>query len=73
MSTSFGSVKGRKECPDELRRWDSYYVPQELHITRFAGSVENGTMLQLTLGNEHIQLNSDQVRDLMTILISTRV
>jgi len=72
MSTSFGSIHGRKECPDEMRR-ESYYIPHELHITRFAGGVDVGTMLQLTIGSEHIQLTSDQVRDLLIALIQTGV
>lgn len=68
MSTDIATIKGRYES--NLTQKLSYREG-ELHLTRFWGGKENGTMLQLTVVGEHtnyIQLTAKQIEELREVL-----
>ena len=71
MSTELATINGRYEDPNPSLR-KSEYLDTEMHLTSFSG--EDGPMIQITLGgfpaNDHIQLNTKQVRDLLNAIKS---
>ncbi len=67
MSTTLGIIKGRQEIPQK-GIMKSNYKDSELVLTRFSGGTKNGTMLQISTENDHIQLTVQQVRNLIDTL-----
>lgn len=71
MSTELATINGRYESPDPALK-KSEYLETELHLTSFSGGVANGPMIQISFGRypgqDHIQLNKDQVLELITTL-----
>jgi hypothetical protein len=65
MSTELTPIKGRIKVFSSEKR--SKYERDEMLLTSFSGS-KNGRMIQITLQANHIQLTSEQVKDLITTL-----
>lgn len=59
MSTELETLKGIKNLSLEVK---------ELYITRFYGGTKRGASLQITLGNDYIQLDNETVKRLIKIL-----
>lgn len=66
MSTELTRIKGRIEIPVSSEK-RSKYEHDEMLLTSFSGG-NNGRMIQITLQANHIQLTSEQVKDLIATL-----
>lgn len=67
MSTTFKPIEGLKEIPHtEIK--ESEYKPTQLHVSTFWGGNIRGKSLQLSIGNEHIQLDNNAARKLIMLL-----
>ncbi len=67
MSTQIAVIKGIREAIQGRER-KTYYLPESLFITRYFGGEKNGTMLQLTINNSHIQLTKIEIDELKKVL-----
>ena len=67
MSQTILYIEGVKELPDR-EKMESLYVVQDVYFTKFAGGIQRGRSLQITIGNEHVQLNQLQTEELAKIL-----
>ena len=65
MSTSLETLKGKKES---VRGYSIDYVECDLYLTRFYGGVERGASLQITFGQDYIQIDNESVHRLIKIL-----
>ena len=68
MSTELATINGRYEDPDpEIKK--SQYFDTEMYLTGFSGGTKNSRMVQITFGRypgqDHIQLNKEQVLQLI--------
>ena len=70
MSTNIGYISGKKEIIDEESRasMTPKYEDVIMSLTRFAGGQERGTCLQITIGDQYIQLDTNTVEYLAKIL-----
>ena len=71
MSTDIATIEGR--CEDRTSTFDNIkYLPARIHLTRFHGGKDKGTMLQITVQDSetisYVQLTRDQVKKLAQIL-----
>lgn len=74
MSTEIKTITGRYEVrryevPGTGNAFDPEYIKSHIHLTRFYGGKENGSMLQITIQNDkrgstYVQLTQSQVADL---------
>ena len=68
MSTELPTVTGRVEAMHDSADHTVSYADRDMLLTRFYGGEENGTMIQLTLGEQYVQLTKDQVIHLIAVL-----
>lgn len=73
MSIELTTINGRYENPDPALKTSSY-LETEMYLTSFSGGTKNGPMIQIVFsrypGQDHIQLNKEQVLDLLKTLIN---
>lgn len=70
MSTEIAEIKTQYQEYDIITDTVNY-IDDKLHINRFAGGKEKGTMIQLTILNckdGYTQLTKEQVKELAQIL-----
>lgn len=67
MSDTIYHVVGLEEIPYP-EKMESGYAPKEVYFTKFAGGIHRGRSLQITIGNEHVQLNHLQTEVLAELL-----
>lgn len=69
MSTSIELIQGVKESDFDHQQT----VETTMHLNRFYGGAENGSMLQLTVNNSdgYIQLTEEQSIELAKILLNS--
>lgn len=73
MSTEIAEIKGyvQKHVDSKDNKFPNVkFVYSTLHITRFYGGEDNGSMIQLTpsYGQDYIQLTKEQVNELIQVL-----
>jgi len=70
MSTNIGYISGKKEVIDDEARASMIpkYEDVIMFLTRFAGGKERGICLQITIGDQYIQLDTNTMEYLAKIL-----
>jgi hypothetical protein len=68
MSTNIATIYGEREAVIQPQKGKVQKSRQTMSITRFWGGSQNGVMLQLTIGNWYIQIDSKGIEELKEVL-----
>lgn len=72
MSSTIGILHGKYEFVKSVKDREVGYMDHSIFLTRFAGGNGRATSLQITIGNQHIQLNGETADELAVLLSQWR-